>query len=575
MLCLALGTACSGGVTSSDEPDTGDGGGGGGGGANQPGSGGVGGSPGSGAGNGGGEPSQPPPEPVFDGMQGLDCDPSVPVGGAPRVWRLTASQLRNSMEKLLGGTVALPADFLKAPATTGYLNSAFDLRLREADASVLQRSVSDAVAAAVSARFGTLFPCGEGKVNDAACTESFVKDFGLQAFRRPLEAAEVTRYKQLYAAGVAAGVKLGVRAVAEAMLQSPNFLFRSELGSGSNGRTRLTNYEIATAMAYQLTEGPPDAELLASAESGALAMDDEVVKQARRLLASDGAPGALSQYFLQFLEYGNLDAANRDPELFPVWESVRGDLARETQLFIDDVLWKGDGKLATLLTANYTFMNANVAKLYGANVSGSAFSKQTVDSTQRAGLLTQPGLMAHLAVFERTSPVNRGRWIRERVLCQLVPEPLMNVDLSIPDLPAGLTRRQQLEEKTKPDACKDCHSMMNPVGFGFESLDAIGRYRDKEENGTPVDASGTLSGTRDANGDFNGPVALVKKLAASSQVRECMAVQMARYHFGRFESDADGCALKAAFDKFAASDFDIRELAVALVTSESFLYRRK
>lgn len=530
---------------------------------------------GAGGAGGAGPPSKPTEEPNFDPRSGLTCDPKLSKAPAPRIWRLTSKQLANTMTQVLGTPVALPAEFFKAAATTGFSNGAFDLRVRETEAGQLRSLVQAQAKSAVEARFDEIFPCGEAKAKDANCVDAFVESFGEKAFRRPLEAAETERFRALYDAGVALGPRLGVRAVVEAMLQSPKFLFRTELGEGSSGKQRLSPYEIASALAYQLTNAPPDEALLRAAKDGDLDEDEGVKQQAKRLLDEHpDARGAVAEFFLQLMEYENLATADRDPELFPDWEGVRNDLEEETRLFVEDVVFQGGGKLDTLLTAPYTFMNGNVAKLYGANVTGAAFKKQSLNDQQRAGLLTQAGLMAQLAVFERTSPVNRGRWVRERLLCQVVPDPPPDVDQTVPDLAEGLTRRQQLEEKTKPTACANCHALMNDLGFGLENLDAVGRWR-TEENGKPVDARGELTDTRDANGAFEGPVQLARKLAGSAQVRECLTVQMARYHFGRFESEADGCVLKSAHEAFAEAGFDVRTLALSLVTSEAFLYRQK
>ena len=181
--------------------------------------------------------------------------------------------------------------------------------------------------------------------------------------------------------------------------------------------------------------------------------------------------------------------------------------------------------------------------------------------------------MSVLAARTRTSPVNRGRFVRQRLLCQQIPDPPANVDTQLPALAPGLTARQQLDAKTSGVACVGCHGQMNPIGFGFETLDGIGRYR-TEENGQAIDDSGALSGTRDIDGPFRGVPELAAKLASSTQVQECFALQGFRYVMGRPESGADACFVASLRDSFVTSGLDLKELFVSIALSESFNARK-
>ena len=181
--------------------------------------------------------------------------------------------------------------------------------------------------------------------------------------------------------------------------------------------------------------------------------------------------------------------------------------------------------------------------------------------------------MAVLAARTRTSPVNRGRFVRQKLLCHHIPDPPGNVDTSLPVLDPGLTARQQLDQKTSGAACSGCHALMNPVGFGFERLDGIGRLR-SDDNGVAVDESGALSGTRDIDGPFSGATELAGKLATSAQVQECLAVQAFRYTLGRPESQGDACTLVEVRDRLASSGGNLRELYLAIAATESFRTRK-
>jgi hypothetical protein len=181
--------------------------------------------------------------------------------------------------------------------------------------------------------------------------------------------------------------------------------------------------------------------------------------------------------------------------------------------------------------------------------------------------------MSVLAARTRTSPVNRGRFVRERLLCHRIAEPPPDVDTQLPALDPGLTARQQLDAKTSAAACAGCHSLMNPIGFGFEALDGIGRAR-TNDNGLPIDDSGTLTSTRDIDGPFRGTAELTLKLASSGQVQECLAVQGFRYVLGRPEASADACAITQIRDRFVAGGLDLKQLYLAIASNEAFVTRK-
>lgn len=174
---------------------------------------------------------------------------------------------------------------------------------------------------------------------------------------------------------------------------------------------------------------------------------------------------------------------------------------------------------------------------------GSGFQKVETDPKERAGALTLTGLLSHLAVDNRTSPVARGKFVRERLLCTHIVDPPEGIDISLPELPPGLTAREELEERTKAPVCATCHGLMNPIGFAFDKLDSIGRNRD-EDNGLPLDVTGELTET-DIDGSFEGVVELAHRLATSAQVRQCVAVQAFRHGVGRAEGAADACTVWA------------------------------
>jgi hypothetical protein len=184
--------------------------------------------------------------------------------------------------------------------------------------------------------------------------------------------------------------------------------------------------------------------------------------------------------------------------------------------------------------------------------------------------MTHAGLLALLAKPDRSSPIHRGLFVRETLLCQ-VPPPPPDIVPEAPTVDDSQTTRQQFTQHSQDALCKGCHQLMDPIGFGFEHFDGLGRYRDQEW-GLDIDASGELVAT-DVDGPYNGVVELAAKLGSSEQVKNCVATQWFRFGYGRAETEADTCAMDEIQAAFAAADYDIKELIVALTQTDAFRYR--
>jgi hypothetical protein len=187
-------------------------------------------------------------------------------------------------------------------------------------------------------------------------------------------------------------------------------------------------------------------------------------------------------------------------------------------------------------------------------------------------MLTLPALLATLSKVDETSPINRGKFVREQLFCQSLPPPPPNVPKA-PDVQPGVSTRERFKQHENDPACSTCHQLIDPIGLSFENFDAIGRFR-ATDNGQAIDTSGEITGTDDANGKFDGVVALGKKLAASKQVQECVSRQWFRFMLSRFERDVDACTMTDLVGKFRAADGSLNSLPLALLQSDSFLYRR-
>ncbi|HEX6241227.1 MAG TPA: DUF1592 domain-containing protein, partial [Polyangiales bacterium] len=391
----------------------------------------------------------------------------------------------------------------------------------------------------------------------ASCARDFIKRFGRRAYRRPLSDDEVTRLSALYdKTRAASDATTGVRAMVAAVLASPNFLFRPEFGGGSSELTntlKASPFEVSARLSFLLWASVPDDALLDAAANGQLATKQQVASQTRRMLSDPRARDGMRAFYEQWFGLALLDTTTKDAATYPGYnDGLRDAMLEETRRFLDYVLWQDDGKLATLLTAPYGFVNAALAKVYGvqAPVGGSGFAKVDFDPAQRSGMLTQASIMTAYASSNTSSPVKRGKWIRTRVLCHDLPEPPANIP-PLPPPKQGISTRERFAMHTASPACSGCHTLIDGLGFGLERYDGIGALR-TTDLGVAVDARGEVTQTTDIDGVYEGGPELGALLADSEQVQNCAATQWLRYSLGRRESSDDGCSLAALQDAFKA-----------------------
>lgn len=537
------------------------------------------------------------PEIPSDPPKTVECTSTAIQPGPSPIRRLTRFEYNQTVRDLLGDTTEPANKFPPEEETSlGFNNIAANLTVSPALADKYLK-VAEEVSGRATASFEQLAVAAGRAEKIAACraphvdgyrtcAEAFVDSFGPRAFRRPLTPEEREALLSVYdGAPNPRGVlgrdkhRLGLQMIIETTLQSPSFLYRVEFGTTDPdpaldaGVVRLSSYEMASRLSYFLWGSMPDDALFALAEQGALGTSDAIEAEARRMLADPRAHEAVAMFHDQWLDYGRLDNAGKDPALFPDWSpAISALMQEETRQFVDHVVFDEGGTLATLLTADYSYMNADLARFYGASTSGitESFERVPLDPEERAGLLTQGSLLARNAHTNQTSPVHRGKFVREQLLCGTLAPPPKNFDA--PKVDQNATTRERFAQHSADPSCSGCHALMDAIGFGFENYDSIGRYR-AEENGEPVDASGQLVLT-DVDGKFVGAVALADRLADSDDVRSCYATQWFRYANGRGNTEEDVCTLEQVGDAFEASGGDIRELIVALTQTDAFLYRK-
>lgn len=506
--------------------------------------------------------------------QALDCSAAATARvGLTKLRRLTRAELNHTVRDLLGIDGA-PANAISPDERIGPFDSNATAPITEL---LVQQhgEVAAALARAATSRLSEIVPCDLAA--DASCPSEFISGFGFKAFRRPLEEAEEESYLGLYRLGSEQGPEGGFRLVLEAMLQSPSFLYHADvgqLGTPSLEPVPLTPYELASRLSYFLWDTMPDDALFEQAGSGALNDVEVLEQQVRRMLDDPRAADAIPSFHLQWLGIRDMDGVSKSEEQFPGFgpELVQA-MIDETARFTDHVIRKGDGLLSSLFTASHSFIDGPLFELYGVEPPATYEAGDSVelDPAQRSGVLTQAAFLATHAHHDQTSPVHRGLFVRENILCQTIPPPPPDVIPTPPPPTANTTVRERISLHQSVSSCFGCHQMMDNIGLGFESYDASGKFR-SEEAGRPVDDTGELINTGDSelNGPFDGAIELSRKLAESSVVQQCVTEQWFRYALGRSTSDDDACTLQQIGGQFAASGGDVRELIVGLATSDAF-----
>jgi hypothetical protein len=412
---------------------------------------------------------------------------------------------------------------------------------------------------------------------ESQCQSSFLSSYLTRAFRRPLEADELSSYATTFADGQALTGSFGggVRAVIERSLQAPQFLYRIEVGRPLDGAPELTQptaYEMATRLSYLLWSSTPDPALLDAAAQGKLDSAEGVLSEARRMLDDDRAKDSLRYFHGELFGISGMDFLERDAGYYPTFKPGMGALFRqETEHFMDYVVWEGQGDLATVFTAPFTFVNGPLAEFYGIDgVTGDDFVKVDVDPTKRAGLLTQASILTVTTPGSRTDPVVRGKWLYTKMLCGIVPDPPTNVPL-LPEPEPGQSVRERLSAHRDNPACSGCHTLMDPMGLAFENYDGVGLWRDTD-NGAEIDVSGEIP-TTDVAGPFEGALEFGQRLAASQDARECYLGRYMTYAYGRALDDSDECSRVNAASAFEQAQGNIKELILAVTQTDGFLLR--
>ena len=492
---------------------------------------------------------------------------------APRGYRrLTVTELTNTLADLFHDpSVPVPSGIFSGdPVTYGLHSLQTDLAVR-ATGALQVMNMAEGVATYASSRLSSLFPCSS---NTAACQKQLLTSFGTRAFRQPLTDAQVAAYQSLMAS--MPDFNSAAQAMISGLLQSPYFLYRSEMGvEVSNGTFPLTQYEIASELSYLITGSMPDDALLQAAANNALGTPAQIAQQAQRLLENPRARATVDEFFAEWVAVSELPLASRMEGTDTLSASTKADMLAETKALVDDVVFNKNGSFSDLLGANYTFATESLGIFYGITGASGTTPVQVPVQSRVPGVLGHGGVLSMASQANYASPTMRGRMVRMRVLCQAIPKP----PPGIPPIDTGVaqqTTRQRFEAHETSSGCAACHTMMDPLGFTMGNFDTLGRLRvNGTENGIAVDTSGALTQMLNPadNATVSGMAQMVAHLQNSPQVGACLARHWAMYGYGRLSYAQDGCTYDAIAADAAKNNYNLLQTFLGLTRLQSFTVR--
>ena len=517
-----------------------------------------------------------------DGGNGPDPGMSAGCGDTTvrahrRIRRLTRFEFDNTVADLLRIPSSWGQSFPPDDVVAGFDNNGAALRVGPLLADKLL-AASEAIAEASAKNLVQFEPCAANGNDD--CARKLIGTLGGRAFRRPIEKGEQDRYFAVYqAVAKTDGFGEGAKAVVAALVQSPNFLYRTELGGApaGPGLTALTDHEIASELSYLFWSSMPDDELLGVAAAGKLHSPEAIAAQARRLLASPKSRPMLDHFAAQWLSLDTINRVSKDPKYTDFTPAIRAAMTKETLDWFDHVVRGGTGKLPELFVTRESIVTPELATFYGLpgapiEVLPDGSVRRDVSAAHRGGLLANGSILASMAKPNSASPVHRGKLVREKILCGFLPPPPAGLNLQLAPVDPSMSNRDRFTMHASNPTCASCHSLIDKIGFGFERFDAVGRYQETD-NGHAIDDTGEIIATRTVDGTFHGVLDLEERLAKSDDVSACFARQWVTYGYGQEESQDTACLISRATTAFRGSDLTIADLLVALTQSPDFRLR--
>ncbi|HEX4794416.1 MAG TPA: DUF1592 domain-containing protein [Humisphaera sp.] len=502
--------------------------------------------------------------------------------------RLSKVEYGNTLHDLLGVDPQVAHDLPDEVFGAGYTNTLSPLLMEQYLAvanDVLNRALAapGAPPTAVQQRLFGDAPAAGADPKEAA--RKVARSLARVAYRRPPTDAEIDVLMRVFALASDKGKSYSesLRLMLKAILVSPQFLFitpddanGAADSSLAGGIVELDDYQLASRLSYFLWATTPDAELSALADAGKLRDPQVLAAQARRLMNDPRSRALFDGFGAQWLGLDKLPGKTFDAEKFPqMTADLRTAMYDEARLFFESIV-REDRSLTAFIDSDYSFVNGTLAPIYGLqdNVTGPDMRKVKLSDANRGGILTMPGILAMSSFPNRTSAVNRGVWVLEQVLGEHVPPPPPNVpalDKQDKEKIADLTLRQRTEMHRANPVCANCHKILDPIGFGLENFDAIGRWRDKDDSGGPIDATGELPGGK----SFATPRELKQIIAArSDDFCRNLTGKLLAYALCRQLEGYDEVVVDHLTSDIAKDDYRMQSLVVAVVTSYPFTHRR-
>jgi hypothetical protein len=497
--------------------------------------------------------------------------------------RLTKTEYGNTLHDLLGVEPSIATELPDEVSGEGYLNSLSPLQMEQ------YLAIADKVLDRILAPEGDqptdtqrrLFGEVPAPGTDArAAAREVARSLARKAYRRPPSQAELDVLLEVFDLGRQNNLayRASLRLMLKAILVSPQFLFitPAEQAQPEAGIVPLDDYQLASRLSYLLWATMPDDQLMALADSGKLREPLILKAQVRRLLEDPRSRALFDGFGAQWLGLGNLADQTFDTSQFPQMTSeMRSAMVDEARLLFESIV-RENQSVTSFVDCDYTFLNETLAEMYGleGTVTGSEMRRVGLSDGNRGGILGMPGILAATSFPNRTSPVKRGVWVLEQVLGDHVPPAPPDVpalEKQDPGVVANLTLRQRTELHRTNPVCANCHQTLDPIGFGLENFDAIGRWRDREENGGAIDASGELPGGK----RFSSPKELKAIIAGRSEDFSRNLVQrLLAYALCRRLEGYDELVVDALMQEIAADGYRMQTLIGAVVTSYPFTHRR-
>jgi hypothetical protein len=518
----------------------------------------------------------------------VSTSPYVPA----RIRRLTNAEYDASVQALLGTSMA-PSTTLSFPpdARQGPANSPAGPAFTVNDAQRVDPVLADKLDAAAQAlvaeargngKLAGLAPCASPTSGGEACARSFLQTFGAKVYRRPLTDDEVNRLVSGATSAYHVGADGytyddGIDLLTRILLQSPAFLYLTELGdAGAGAMFTMTSNEVAGALSYLLTSGSPDDTLMGNAASGMLATPEGREAEARRLLGTTAGRARFVRVVREWLGIDDVAHREKAQSVYPEFAGAAQSMEAESRAFIDEVLTNSTGTLAELLTADWTIVDAPLAAIYGVTSAG-AGKRTSLTAVKRRGILGQGAFLSVFANTNSSHPVFRGVAIMRRIACIEVKDPgALGIVVSFPAADPSKTTRARFEAHELDPGCAGCHTTIDAFGFALESFDGMGKARTTENN-QPIDTRVTVAAGTDMDGTYADSTELANALAQSMSVKTCLARQI--FHSAAARSDASIAGAEDAFIGVwnalpAAQQGRLADVLVAYVRSPQFVQRR-